>query len=169
VAARLFSFPNPVNEIAARLVAAGVVALSVVELATGDRWLLIPLAYGFVARALTGPTLSPLGRLVTSVVVPRLPVEPRLVPGPPKRFAQGIGATLTTLALVAWLAGALGLADVLVGLLVVAATLESVFGVCLGCKLFGVLMRAGVIPERVCLECADISARARSAARPRHP
>jgi hypothetical protein len=169
VAARLFSFPNPVNEIAARLVAAGVVALSVVELATGHRWLLIPLAYGFVARALTGPTLSPLGRLVTSVVVPRLPVEPRLVPGPPKRFAQGIGATLTTLALVAWLAGALGLADVLVGLLVVAATLESVFGVCLGCKLFGVLMRAGVIPERVCLECADISARARSAARPRHP
>jgi hypothetical protein len=169
VAARLFSFPNPVNEIAARLVAAGVVALSVVELATGHRWLLIPLAYGFVARALTGPTLSPLGRLVTSVVVPRLPVEPRLVPGPPKRFAQGIGATLTTLALVAWLTGALGLADVLVGLLVVAATLESVFGVCLGCKLFGVLMRAGVIPERVCLECADISARARSAARPRHP
>jgi hypothetical protein len=169
VAARLFSFPNPVNEIAARLVAAGVVALSVVELATGHRWLLIPLAYGFVARALTGPTLSPLGRLVTSVVVPRLPVEPRLVPGPPKRFAQGIGATLTTLALVAWLAGALGLADVLVGLLVVAATLESVFGVCLGCKLFGVLMRAGVIPERVCLECADLSLRRTSTARSRHP
>jgi hypothetical protein len=170
VADRFFSFPNPVNEVAARLVAAGVVAISVVELATRDRWLLIPLAYGFVARVLTGPNLSPLGRLVTSVVVPRLPVEPRLVPGPPKRFAQGIGATLTTLALVAWLTGALGISDVLVGLLIVAATLESVFALCLGCKLFGVLMRAGVIPERVCLECADISARAAaSAPRPRHP
>jgi hypothetical protein len=53
--------------------------------------LLAPLAYGFVARVLTGPTLSPLGQLVTRVVTPRLPVAPRPVPGPPKRFAQGIG------------------------------------------------------------------------------
>ncbi|MDQ1434676.1 MAG: hypothetical protein QOF59_1492, partial [Actinomycetota bacterium] len=78
MASRVFSFPNPVNEVAARLVAAGVVALAAVELATGHRWLLIPLAYGFVARVLTGPMLSPLGRLVTQVVVPRLPVRPRL-------------------------------------------------------------------------------------------
>ena len=154
MADRLFSFPNPVNEVAARLVAAGVLALSVVELVTRDRWLLIPIAYGFVARVLTGPKLSPLGRLVTSVVVPRQPLHPRFVPGPPKRFAQGIGATLTTLALVAWLAGALGISDVLVGLLIVAAALESVFALCLGCKLFGVLMRAGVIPDRICLQCA---------------
>ena len=30
-------------------------------LATGWYWLLIPLAYGFWARVLTGPKLSPLG------------------------------------------------------------------------------------------------------------
>jgi hypothetical protein len=166
MASRVFSFPNPVNEVAARLVAAGVVALAAVELATWHRWLLIPLAYGFVARVLTGPTLSPLGRLVTEVVVPRLPVRPRLVPGPPKRFAQGIGATFSAAALVAWLTGALGLSDVLVGMLIVAALLESVFAVCLGCKLFALLMRAGVIPDRVCIECADISARARRADAP---
>jgi hypothetical protein len=166
MASRVFSFPNPVNEVAARLVAAGVVALAAVELATGHRWLLIPLAYGFVARVLTGPTLSPLGRLVTEVVVPRLPVRPRLVPGPPKRFAQGIGATFSAAALVAGLTGALGLSDVLVGMLIVAALLESVFALCLGCKLFALLMRAGVIPDRVCIECADISARARRADAP---
>jgi hypothetical protein len=160
MAPRIFSFPNPVNEVAARLVAAGVVALATLELATGYRWLLIPLAYGFVARVLTGPTLSPLGRLVTDAVVPRLPVRPRPVPGPPKRFAQGIGATFSTAALVAWLIGALGLSDVLVAMLIVAALLESVFALCLGCKLFALLMRAGVIPEQVCIECADISARA---------
>jgi hypothetical protein len=163
VVSRLFSFPNPVNEVAARLVAAGVVALASVELATGHRWLLIPLAYGFVARVLTGPTLSPLGRLVTDGIVPRLPVRPRPVPGPPKRFAQGIGAAFSTAALVAWLTGALGLSDVLVAFLIVAATLESVFAVCLGCKVFALLMRAGVIPESVCLECADISGRLRQA------
>lgn len=158
----LFSFPNPVNEVAARFVAAGVVALSVVELTTHDRWLLLPLAYGFLARVAGGPTFSPLGQLVTRVLVPRLPLEPRMVPGPPKRFAQAIGATFSTSALVAWLLGATTVADVLIGLLVVAAILESVFGLCLGCKVFARLMRAGVIPEHVCLECADISGRLRA-------
>jgi hypothetical protein len=157
---RLFSFPNPVNEIAARLVAAGVVTMAVAALAARQHWLLIPLAYGFAARVLTGPKLSPLGSLVTRVVVPRLSIEPRLVPGPPKRFAQGIGAVLTIAALVAWAGfGATLIADVLLAMLVVAATLESAFGVCLGCLLFGLLMRVRVIPETVCLECADISSR----------
>lgn len=162
---RLFSFPNPVNEIAARLVAAGVVTMAVAALVTGRHWLLIPLAYGFAARVLTGPKLSPLGSLVTRVVVPRLPIEPRLVPGPPKRFAQGIGAVLTIGALVAWAGfGATIVADVLLVMLVVAATLESAFGICLGCLLFGFLMRVRVIPETVCLECSDISARLARAA-----
>jgi len=166
VAKRLFSFPNPVNEVAARLVAGGVVCMAAAELLTHQRWILVVLAYGFWARVLTGPTLSPLGQLVTRVVVPRLRVDARPVPGPPKRFAQGIGAALTTLALGAWLAGALGLSDVLIVMLVVAATLESVFALCLGCKLFSVLMRARVIPESVCVECADISARLNAARTP---
>jgi hypothetical protein len=48
---------------------------------------------------------------------------------------------------------------VVLALLVVAAGLESIFGYCLGCKVFGLLMRAGLVPESVCAECADISAR----------
>jgi hypothetical protein len=152
----MFSFPNPVNEKAARVVA-GVVALTgVVILLTGWHWLLVPLAYGFWARVLTGPTLSPLGRLAMRVVAPRLG-PPKYVAGPPKRFAQGIGAALTSVAAV--LALGFGLdtaADVLVGLLVVAATLESVFAICLGCQIFAVLMRAGVVPEETCERCANI-------------
>lgn len=58
---KLFSFPNPVNEKAARTVASVVLITVIVILATGAYWLLIPLAYGFWARVLTGPTLSPLG------------------------------------------------------------------------------------------------------------
>ena len=61
----LFTFPNPVNEVSARLVAGGVVVMAAVALAFGQHWLLIPLAYGFLARVATGPTLSPLGQLVT--------------------------------------------------------------------------------------------------------
>ena len=54
---KLFSFPNPVNEKAARVVAGVVLIEVIVTLATGFYWLLIPLAYGFWARVLTGPTL----------------------------------------------------------------------------------------------------------------
>jgi hypothetical protein len=153
------AFPNPVNEKAARVVAGVVLAISVVTLATGAYWLLIPLAYGFWARVLTGPTLSPLGWTAQNVVAPALgPKKP--VPGPPKRFAQGIGAIFSTTALV--LALVLGddtAADAVLALLVIAAGLESIFGYCLGCKAFALLMRIGVVPESVCAECADISAR----------
>src|SRR5438874_12354375 len=95
----LLSFPNPVNEKAARVVAGVVMATGIVILATGAYWLLIPLAYGFWARVLTGPTLSPLGWTAQNVIAPRLgPKKP--VPGPPKRFAQGMGAVMSSAALV---------------------------------------------------------------------
>ena len=156
----MFSFPNPVNEKAARVVA-GVVALTGVAILLTDwHWLLVPLAYGFWARVLTGPTLSPLGRLAMRGVAPRLG-PPKYVAGPPKRFAQGIGAALTSVAAV--LALGFGLdtaADVLVAMLVVAATLESVFALCLGCRVFAVLMRAGLVPEETCERCANIWAAA---------
>jgi hypothetical protein len=48
---------------------------------------------------------------------------------------------------------------VLLAMLLVAAFLESAFALCLGCRLFALGMRAGLVPERVCLECADLSRR----------
>jgi len=160
---RLFAFPNPVNEKAARVVAGVVLGTVLVILATGAYWLLVPLAYGFWARVLTGPTLSPLGWTAQNVVAPRLG-EKKPVPGPPKRFAQGMGAVMATLALVFWLAVDSDTAtDVVLAMFVVAAGLESIFAYCLGCQVFGLLMRAGVVPETVCAECADLSGRFRAA------
>ena len=155
--AQLFSFPNPVNEVSARLVAAGVVVLSVLTLGLDQPWLILVLAYGFVARVATGPMLSPLGTFVTKVLTPRLAFAPKYVAGPPKRFAQGIGATLSVGAAIAFYGfDAKGVAYALVGLIVVAATLESVFAVCLGCKAFAVLIRLGLIPEEICERCNNI-------------
>jgi hypothetical protein len=162
---KLFSFPNPVNELSARLVAGGVVVMAVAAIEFGQLWLLIPIAYGFVARVLTGPRLSPLGQLVTRVITPRLPLPAKYVPGPPKRFAQGIGATVSAAAVVAYFGfGSSGAAYVLLSLIVVAATLESVLAFCLGCAIFGVLMRWGVIPDEVCERCNDIWGGARGRA-----
>jgi hypothetical protein len=156
---RLFGFPNPVNETSARLVAGGVVLQAVAFLVVRQWWLLVPLAYGFLTRVLSGPRFSPLGQFVTRVVTPRLHVEHRFVAGPPKRFAQGVGLVFSGGALLAWAFGGHVVAYGLIACLVVAATLESVFAFCLGCVMFNLLMRAGVIPDDVCLECADISRR----------
>jgi Domain of unknown function (DUF4395) len=154
---RLLEFPDPVNEVSARLVAGGVVCLSLLTILTGQPWLLVLLAYGFVARVASGPTLSPLGQFVTRVLAPRLPLAAKEVPGPPKRFAQGIGATFSLAAVVVWFGfGQTGAALVLVGMITIAATLESVLGFCVGCKVFAVLMRFGVIPASACERCNDI-------------
>ena len=150
---RVVGFPDPVNEVSARLVAAGVVTMVVAALAFDWRWLTAVLAYGFVARVLTGPKASPLGQLVTRVVTPRLPFEPKLVPGPPKRFAQGIGVAFSVTALVLTVAGNWSAAQVVLGLLAAAAFLEAALALCLGCKVFALLMRVGVIPQEVCERC----------------
>jgi hypothetical protein len=152
----VLGFPATVNEKAARVVAGVVAATAFVVLATDWHWLLVVLAYGFWARVLAGPTLSPLAQLATRVVAPRLG-PPKDVPGPPKRFAQAIGAVLSTAAAVLALAlGAEAAADVLTAALAVAATLESALALCLGCRLFALLMRAGLVPEEVCARCAPV-------------
>jgi hypothetical protein len=154
----LFSFPNPVNEVSARLVAGGVVLIALATIVFDQPWLTVVLAYGFLARVMAGPTLSPLGQLVTRVITPRLGLAPKYVAGPPKRFAQGVGAAFSVTAAVLALGfGLRGAAYVVLGMLVVAATLESVFAYCLGCRVFSLLMKAGLIPEEVCERCNNIA------------
>lgn len=148
-------FPDTINEKAARTVA-GVVALTaLVAVLTGAFWLAIPLAYGFWARVIAGPTFSPLAQFAMRVAAPRLGA-PVTVPGPPKRFAQAIGAVLTTAAIIAWVLGASTVVTVLLVMLVIAATLESAFAVCLGCIMFAQLMKVGIIPQEVCEKCNNI-------------
>ena len=159
----MFRYPDPVNENAARLIAGGVVVMVAIYLVTGSGLVLATLAYGFLARVLTGPTLSPIAQLVNRVVVPRFHVPVKPVPGPPKRFAQGMGAVLSSGALAAHIAGVDTLAFVLVAAIGVAATLESVFAFCVGCRIFAVLMAIGLVPQSVCEACNDLSV-ARSSA-----
>jgi hypothetical protein len=59
----------------------------------------------------------------------------------------------------ALIVGSHALADAVLLLFIPAAGLESIFGYCLGCKAFAFLMRVGAIPQSVCAECADLSAR----------
>ncbi|MFA4929992.1 MAG: DUF4395 domain-containing protein [Patulibacter sp.] len=163
----LFSFPNPVNDVAARTIASGVVVLSLLAIVFQAEWLIVLIALGFVARVAAGPKASPLGLLATRVIVPRLGIPPRLTPGPPKRFAQAIGVGFSVAAAVL----AIGFdahvaASIVLGGLTVAAFLEAAFGICLGCRAFAVLIRFGVIPAEVCEACNDIWSRPGAGPRP---
>ncbi len=162
---KTFTFPNPVNEVSARTVAAGVVVLAVTTIVTGAHLLVLVLLYGFAARVAAGPRFSPLGLLATKVIVPKLPLEPKIVAGPPKRFAQAIGLTFSLAATIAYLViGSSVAGNVILGALTVAAFMESALGLCLGCKIFGVLIRLGLIPDEVCADCANIWNRQKAAA-----
>ena len=160
----LVSFPDPVNETSARLVATGVVAQAIVFLVLREGWVLVPLTYGFLARVATGPTLSPLGQFVTRLATPTVEswlrtrdrnFHSRQVPGPPKRFAQAIGLAFTAAASIAWALGATGVAVGLIVMLAAAATLEAALAVCLGCIAYSAIWG--------CADCDDISDRLRQA------
>ena len=125
--------------------------------ATGAAWILVPLTYGFVARVLTGPALSPLGLLSTKIITPRLHIQHRFVAGPPKRFAQFVGLLFSTTASVLWLLDFTTASRVVAAMLAAAAFLEAVFAVCLGCNMFGWMIRWGVIPDRVCEQCSNLN------------
>jgi hypothetical protein len=154
---RFFEFPNPVNETSARIVAAGVVAMAATALLADEPWVMLPLAYGFAARVAAGPKISPLGLVATRVITPRLAVRHRYSPGPPKRLAQAMGLAMSATAIgLHYGVRRPGAAKAVLGVLAGAASLEAVFGLCLGCKLFELAMRVGAVPESVCEECRDI-------------
>ncbi|MFW0796260.1 DUF4395 domain-containing protein [Gordonia sp. CPCC 205515] len=153
------TFPNPVNEYAARATAGLVVVLAVVAVIVNSPIVYGLLALGFVLRVMAGPRFSPFGRLSVHVIVPKIWRKTKLVPGPPKRFAQTIGLVFSGTAFVLSLLGFGLAAQIVVGLLIVAASLEAFVGVCLGCVAFGFLQRQGIIPETVCEACNNLSLR----------
>lgn len=152
----LFAFPNPVNEYASRITAGLVVLAAVSALVTGSGWAVGLIAAGFWLRVLFGPRVSPLAVLSVKVLAPLLG-RTKLVPGPPKRFAQGIGAFLSTAAAILLALGAAPVAWALIAVLILAASLEAFAGFCLGCRIFAVLQDRGLIPEDVCEACNNIT------------
>ena len=153
----IIGFPNPVNETSARVVAGGVVAMTAATIALDQPWIMVPLTYGFAARVLTGPKLSPLGQFATRVVTPRLKVKPSFVPGAPKRLAQGVGLAFSgTAAALYFGAGRKRAAYAVLGGLATAASAEAFLGFCVACRAFPLLMKAGLVSEDTCRECNDL-------------
>lgn len=159
-------FPAVVDEVTVRLIAGVVLAVGIIALATQAWWLYAVLALDLTLRAVVGPPASPVALLVQRWIRPAVSAAKRPTAGTPKRFAAAIGAVMTVAATALWAVSlATGSSGALVAVVVIGAimvlfpALESVFGICVGCHLFGLLMRIGLVPEEVCLDCADITKR----------
>jgi hypothetical protein len=152
-------FPRVLDDVTVRLVAGEVLLIAVIAAATRQPWLFAVLAVDFILRAGLGPKASPLALVASRFIRPRVKAAPRPTPGPPKRFAATVGAVFSVAIPVTYYLGGHTAAWVLIAIMVVFPFLESVLGICVGCIVFRGLMRVGVIPESVCLECADISLR----------
>jgi hypothetical protein len=96
----------------------------------------------FALGALRGVQHTPYAAAFRGVVRPRLRPPAELEDPRPPRFAQALGLLFTAVALAGFLAGATVVALVATGLALVAALLNAVFGLCLGCELYLILRRA---------------------------
>lgn len=153
-----------VDDVAVRLLAGVVLVPTALALAFGAWWLYVPLLVDFALRAAVGPQVSPIAQAVARWVRPLVSAARRPTAGPPKRFAATIGAVMSA-AILLWATGAAPLLlVVLEAAMVLFPALESIFGICVGCLIFSGLIRVGLVPEEVCLECADISRRQRHSA-----
>lgn len=143
-----------VSENRARAIAGLVFVITLASLLLSSPWPFLFLLADFALRAFIRPRWSPLAAVSTSVIAPllRLSEEP-LISAAPKRFAAAMGFIISTLG---FSFGAGGLTN---GLLVCGISLglfsflESAFGFCVGCKIYALMIRAGLIPVEYCPEC----------------
>ncbi len=94
------------------------------------------------------PATSPWAVLFRGAIRPRLAPPAELEDPRPPRFAQGVGLFVVGLGLVLHLAGVPLALPIATAAAFVAAFLNAAFGFCLGCQLYLLLQRAGVLGRR---------------------
>jgi Domain of unknown function (DUF4395) len=118
--------------------------LSGLTLAATIVFLYITLVFAWGAFA--GVQRHPYGLFFKAVVRPRLKPPTELEDPTPPTFAQGVGLVITGLGLILSLIPGAGLVlPIAAGLAFIAAFLNSVFAYCLGCQIYLLLVRAGIL------------------------
>jgi hypothetical protein len=113
----------------------------VLVLLTGSVWLLAAQALVFAVATVSGMRYAPYGLIYRRLVRPHLGPPAELEPEAPPRFAQGLGLLISLIGVTGYASGItpLGMAAAAAGLL--AAFLNGVFGLCLGCEMYLLIRR----------------------------
>ncbi|MDI9892304.1 DUF4395 domain-containing protein [Microbacterium sp. IEGM 1404] len=135
--------------------------LSLIGVATGDLaaatlsarlldpgFLLVLVIALLFVWGVASPRTAPWGVLFRRVVQPRLAPPTEFEDPRPPRFAQGVGLLVTAVGLLLHVAGVPWALPIAAAMAFVAAFLNAVFGLCLGCQLYLLLQRAGLIGRR---------------------
>src|SRR3954454_21683117 len=120
----------------------------VVVLATGWGWLALAQAVVFAVTAVN-PRRGPYSYLYRALVLPRLGPPAEREPAAPVRFAQFVGFSCLAVASVGYLSGMTALGVVFAAFGLLAAFLNAVFGLCLGCEAYLAMrrLRVGKMPS----------------------
>ncbi|CAM5337400.1 DUF4395 domain-containing protein [Leifsonia shinshuensis] len=110
--------------------------------------LLLLIALLFAWGAFAGVRRHPYGVLYRVAVRPRLAPPTELEDPAPPTFAQGVGLVVTGAGLLLFVLGVPLALPIAAALAFVAAFLNAAFGYCLGCQIYLLLVRAGVIRTR---------------------
>jgi hypothetical protein len=102
----------------------------------------------FAWGAFAGIQRHPYGLLFRTVVRPRLKPPVELEDPTPPTFAQGVGFVITAVGILLYLVGVPYAIVVAGAAAFVAAFLNSVFAYCLGCQIYLLLARAGVVGRK---------------------
>jgi hypothetical protein len=110
-------------------------------LITGSAWLLGAQALVFAVAVAFGMRAAPYGLVYRWLIRPRLGPPADLEAEAPPRFAQALGLLISLIGVAGYAAGLgpLGMAAAAAGLL--AAFLNGVFGLCLGCEMYLIIRR----------------------------
>jgi len=109
--------------------------------------LLAALSALFAWAAFAGVRRHPFGLLFKRFVRPRLAPPEELEDPRPPTFAQGVGFAVTVVGVILGAAGLTLAVPIAASFAFIAAFLNAVFGYCLGCQLYLLLVRARVIPR----------------------
>jgi hypothetical protein len=118
---------------------------SIAERAADPAFLLLLLTALLFLWGVLWPRTAPWGVLYRTAVQPRLTPPTELEDPRPPRFAQGVGLLVVGIGLVLHLAGIPLALPIAAGAAFVAAFLNAVFGLCLGCQLYLLLQRFGLV------------------------
>jgi hypothetical protein len=117
-----------------------------IVLITGSAWLLAFQAVVFATGALFGLRYAPYGLIYRWLIRPRLGPPGELEPEAPPRFAQAVGAIIAVIGVAGYAAGVRPLGIAAAALALVAAVLNGVFGLCIGCEMYLAIRRVWARP-----------------------
>ncbi|WP_460774983.1 DUF4395 domain-containing protein [Microbacterium sp. GXF7504] len=118
---------------------------SLAERALDPAFLLLGVIVLLFAWGVLAPRTAPWGVLYRTVVQPRLRPASEFEDPRPPRFAQGVGLFVTVVGLVLQLVGVPWGLPIAAAAAFVAAFLNAAFGLCLGCQLYLLLQRVGLV------------------------